>query len=115
VAGPEDRAALNMPAAERARQIAFNLERLRWMPDSVEDHCAWINIPEFLLRVRDGDTTRFSCRVIVGTDSTTTPRFEAALKLMVVNPYWRIPPKIAASEILDQIRRDPQYLSRNSI
>jgi murein L,D-transpeptidase YcbB/YkuD len=115
VVGELDLAALNLPAAERVRQIALNLERRRWLTDSLGARVARVNIPEFMLRVDDEGGAAFESRVVVGTDSTRTPCFDAALKLMVVNPYWRIPPRIAASEILEQIRRDPEYLSRTSI
>src|SRR5262249_35898353 len=88
---------------------------MRWLPDTGAAPVVRVNIPEYILRVVEPGHATFTSRVVVGKDSLRTPIFDAALKLMVVNPFWRIPPRIAASEILEQIRKDPDYLARNTI
>lgn len=115
VVGAGDVAALNVPAVERVRQIELNLERMRWLPDTAAAPVVRVNVPEYILRVVEPGHPTLTSRVVVGKDSTRTPLFDASLKLMVVNPFWRIPPHIAGSEILDQIRKDPGYLARNNI
>ena len=49
--GPPTIAAMNVPTAERADQLAIALERWRWLPDVYENAPIFVNLPEFKLRV----------------------------------------------------------------
>ena len=49
--GPPTIAAMNVPTAERAHQLAIALERWRWLPDVYENAPIFVNLPEFKLRV----------------------------------------------------------------
>jgi len=49
VVGPATLTALNTPAEERARQIELNLERWRWVPQSLGDRYILVNIAHFEL------------------------------------------------------------------
>lgn len=49
--GPPTIAALNVPTAERAHQLAIALERWRWLPDLYQNAPIFVNLPEFRLRV----------------------------------------------------------------
>jgi len=48
--GRDTRTALNIPAAERARQIAINLERWRWLPDDLGARHIRVNAAAFVRR-----------------------------------------------------------------
>jgi L,D-transpeptidase YcbB len=49
--GPPTIAAMNVPTAERAHQLAIALERWRWLPDVYQNAPIFVNLPEFKLRV----------------------------------------------------------------
>lgn len=115
VVGRNTRAALNVSAARRIRQIEVNLERWRWLPRDWRQRRIQVNIPDFALKaVADGHVL-FRSPVIVGRPSRATPVFGATLIAVVVNPPWRVPRSIAVHEELPRIRADVHYLARNHL
>jgi murein L,D-transpeptidase YcbB/YkuD len=56
---------------------------------------------------------RFLDPVVVGQTSHQTPIFSDRIEHIIVNPYWNVPPSIAAAELLPIIRSDPGYFVRN--
>ncbi len=115
VAGKETVAALNVPASDRAAQIALNMERLRWLPRSLGDHYLLVDVPGFRLLVFNGGKVAFESPVIVGRDDRPTPIFSAKMNHVVFNPYWRVPRSIAVKDKLAEIRKDPNYLDEMQI
>lgn len=112
LAGRRTLAALNVPVGERIRQIELNLERERSAPPLPPGLAVLVNVPEFRAEVlRDGALV-WSTAVIVGETKTPTPLFDAQITEVVLNPSWAVPAKIAAEELLPDIRRDPGYLGR---
>jgi murein L,D-transpeptidase YcbB/YkuD len=110
VVGRDTLAALNVPAAQRARQLAVNLERLRWSAPPAEGLYLVVNIPEYRLRgYRDGALAA-SMEVVVGKPSWPTPIFREAMRYIDVNPSWSIPASIAAAEVVPEILSDPTYI-----
>jgi murein L,D-transpeptidase YcbB/YkuD len=66
-----------------------------------------VNVPEFMVRVVEGDTVRHATRVIVGQPATPTPTFSNRIDHLVVNPYWNVPVSIVVNEMMPEIRRNP--------
>ncbi len=115
VVGAADLAALDVPVERRVHQIELNLERWRWVPDSLGDRHLVVNIPEFVLRVVEHDRTVSAMRVVVGKPSWPTPVLSAQVRYIVFNPLWNVPATIGASEVLLEAQKDPDYLARNNI
>lgn len=113
--GPRTRAAMNVTAAERAVQIAANLERLRWLPADLGERHVWINIPEYTLRVEDRGTTMLEMPVIVGRTKWQTPVFSSEIQQLVFNPPWNVPPRIASEELIPKGMADPGYFAAQGI
>ena len=116
--GAADRAtliAMNVPVTDRLRQIEINLERWRWMPDDFGDRHFLVNIPAYLLMVREQGHTVRAIRVIVGKPGRETPIFSADLETVVFSPYWNVPDSIAEDETAPAARNDSNYLARNQI
>ena len=111
VVGAGDFEALNAPVARRVRQIELNMERWRWIP-ALEERYIMVNIPDFTLEVVEGGRPRLASRVVVGKQFNRTPIFSDQITSLVVNPYWNVPPRIAADEVLAQAQEDPTYLER---
>lgn len=99
--------ALNVPPEERARQIALNMERWRWMPEDLGNHHFMVNLAAFeLSEVEDQDIID-RMDVVVGAVATQTPEFSDELEYVEINPTWTVPYSIATSEMLPKLRRNP--------
>jgi murein L,D-transpeptidase YcbB/YkuD len=104
--------ALNGGARLRARTLAVNLERLRWLARDPPANRIDVNIAAAELRVyRDGSVVDRR-KVIVGTAKHETPPLEASFSRLVVNPPWYVPKDIARREILPKGRG---YMARNGM
>ncbi|MGZ8218090.1 L,D-transpeptidase family protein [Methylomagnum sp.] len=114
-------AALNVPPAERVKQIQLGLERLRWLPDDVKGLYLFVNIPSFqLYGSRSGEGFGhhdLQMNVIVGEaeDGHNTPIFHSDMTYVTFHPYWNVPPTIAVKELVPALRRNPGYLARNNM
>ena len=115
VLGPRTLRALNVPASERARQIAANMERYRWLPPAFASRAIVVNVPAFRLDAYDAGRRVLSMRVIVGAEleHRRTPIFGDTMSYVQFGPYWNVTPNIARREILPEIARDRAYLARN--
>lgn len=102
--------------ARRIRTIELNMERWRWIPDSLlGDRYAMVNIPDYTLHVVEHGQPVLAMRVVVGKEMSRTPMFTDEITYMVLNPTWNIPSSIAVKEILPEIQKDPSYLERNDM
>lgn len=111
VVGPATLAALNVPAGERARQIALNLERWRWLPADLGDRHIEVNIAGFDVRVVEHGRTVRRHRAVVGRQYRQTPSFSGNMTYLVLSPYWHVPPTIAAVDKFPGIQRDPATIA----
>lgn len=117
VLGPATLQALERRPAQRVRQIALTMERLRWTPLMHSARMIVVNIPEYVLRayeVVDGRIqVREEMRIIVGKAMDhATPLFDERLRSIEFSPYWNVPPSISRNEIVPRLRRDPVYWHR---
>jgi murein L,D-transpeptidase YcbB/YkuD len=99
-------------AEDPARQegdIIANMERWRWLPSDLGTRSIVVNIPEYMMRVMDGDVVIHEARSIVGRTDAPTPVFSDRMNHIVVNPSWTIPPTIMRNEVLPGLRADPDY------
>jgi murein L,D-transpeptidase YcbB/YkuD len=113
--GPVTRAALNVPAAVRAEQIALTLERWRWLPRSLGERHIVVNSAAFQLDLVENGVVTFSTRAVVGRPDWPTPIVSSRATHIVFRPVWRVPHAIASQELLPLIRRDPAYLDHAGI
>jgi murein L,D-transpeptidase YcbB/YkuD len=105
-------AALNVPVADRIREIELNLERWRWTAGDLGSRYILVNIPDFQLGVIEDGKAVLTMKVIVGKVHQQTPVFSDLMTQVVLNPPWHIPDSIAAGEIAPALLRDPGYLRR---
>ena len=106
---------LNVPVERRVDQILANMERRRWMPDDPGPLYIFVNLADFQLKVVKENRTLYTSRVIVGAPFTRTPVFTGTMSYIEINPYWVVPPSIAAKEILAAVKRDPAYLASHRL
>lgn len=112
---PEIVAAMNVPVAQRIRQIELNMERWRWFPRDLGDTHIRVNVPEYRLDVWEHGRIVLSMNVIVGATDKPTPIFSDRMTAIVFSPYWNVPSTIAAGETVPALMSDPEYLARNSL
>ncbi len=98
--------------ARRDAMILANMEMWRWEPRAMGDERIEINIPDFSLRVMNGDDLVHQARVIVGKPDTPTPVFSNEMRYILVNPVWRVPDSIIRKEMAPKLAQDPTYLTR---
>jgi murein L,D-transpeptidase YcbB/YkuD len=108
-------AELNISAADRATQIAVNLERWRHLPrDFGTDYVAVNTADATVALYRDGKPV-LNLRAITGDRRHATPVLMSRITAVTFNPPWEIPPSIANKEILPKLKKDPTYLAANNM
>jgi murein L,D-transpeptidase YcbB/YkuD len=105
--------ALNISSSARARQIALNMERWRWLPQNLGSRYVLINIADYMLYVIKNRETILKMKAIVGRHYRQTPLISKTLLYCVFNPYWNVPKSIAVKDLLPKIKQNPQYLVKN--
>jgi L,D-transpeptidase YcbB len=107
---------LNQTLASKIKMIKSNLERIRWIPQQINQPYIWVNVPKMELEYINNDSTQFKMRVVVGRTSRPTPTLNAVMSNVVINPGWNVPPTIMEEEIVPGIaRRGGSYLSRRGL
>ncbi len=105
---------LNVPLANRVRQMQLTLERWRWLPLSYQKSPIVANIPEFHLRAYDENfKIALQMNVVVGKAyGHDTPIFSDTMEYVIFRPYWSVPYSIAKAEFFPRIAGDPDYLAK---
>ncbi len=107
---------LNRPVGERIRQeIIVNMERSRWLQESVKGGYIVVNIPEFKLNMNLDDSLLWEMNVVVGKELHKTVIFSGDIKYVVFNPYWNVPASILKAEVLPGIRKNSNYLAQHNM
>ncbi|MEO5613177.1 MAG: L,D-transpeptidase family protein [Sphingomicrobium sp.] len=87
--------------AERA-QLAINLERARALPAN-EQRYVVVNTAAQRLYVYDNGQLIDSMRVVVGKAKYPTPMMNGFIRAAALNPYWNVPPDLAAERIAPNV------------
>ena len=104
--------ALNNGAGERARILAVNLERRRWLDRQPAATRIDVNTAATVLTYwRDG-AVKDKRPVVAGQPDWETPELLAPMRALVANPDWTIPEKIATEEI---IPKGQAYMAKEQI
>jgi murein L,D-transpeptidase YcbB/YkuD len=113
--GPETVRQLNVPIADRVRQLQFALERWRWLPHEIATPLIAVNVPAFRLYGLDKPHhIGLEMNVVVGKAMRSeTPAFIGSMTYLVFRPDWGVPPVIVRKEIIPLLQKDPSYLSKN--
>ncbi|HUP67497.1 MAG TPA: L,D-transpeptidase family protein [Sphingomicrobium sp.] len=100
VLGKETIGALSYGPAQRARQLAVAMERLRWLQrDPPKTRIDVNTAASFLDYWRDGQHADHR-KVINGESDKPTPQLQAPIVNLVAKPTWNIPEGIAAKELV---------------
>jgi L,D-transpeptidase YcbB len=102
---------LNVPVVNRIQQLLINMGRMQWMINEPKGKMIVVNIPEFIIHVKDGPQKVFDMNVVVGKEGHNTMMFTGNLNQVVFSPYWNLPESIVKKEILPAMERNPNYLA----
>ena len=106
--------AMDVPATRRARQLAVNLERIRWLPGSLGRRYILINLSESRLTAHDSAGSDLELRAEAGAAvRPVLPVFADSLSRVLFHPDWVVPASYARREILPALRRDPGFAARH--
>jgi murein L,D-transpeptidase YcbB/YkuD len=113
VIGCNTKKALEINNQERFKQVAINLERLRWEKQRPKKYI-YVNIPSYKLRVLDKGWIKKTFRVVVGAVHTQTPELNGNMEYFITNPTWNVPYSITSKELMPKIIADSTYLAKHN-
>ena len=98
-------------STERERQLlALNLERARTLPPG-RGRFVMVNAAQQRLFMWENGRIADSMRVVVGKPKYPTPMMSALIRFASLNPYWYVPPDLAAERIAPNVlKRGLGYL-----
>jgi murein L,D-transpeptidase YcbB/YkuD len=104
--------ALNTGARDRARILAVNLERRRWLDRSPPATRIDVNTAAAELHYFKDGAEKDRRRVVVGQPDWETPELGSPITRLVANPPWTVPDSIAEEEILP---KGAAYMAKENI
>ena len=100
-----------MSEAQR-RQVKLNMERARELPAGSGRYIVVNSAAQRLFMYEDGQVVD-SMRVVVGKPVYPTPMMAAYVRFANLNPYWYVPPDLAAERIAPNVlKQGVSYLDR---
>lgn len=115
IIGSTTRKYLNISVESKILKMRLNLERMRWLPRTLGEKYLLVNIPDFRLKMYENNEVKLDMKTVVGTRKNPTPIFSNKMSYIVLNPYWRIPPRIVKREIIPKLIKNPSYLHGKDI
>ena len=104
--------AAGVMSAEQRRQVRINMERARELPAGNGRHIV-VNSAAQRLVMYEGGQVVDSMRVVVGKPVYPTPMMAAYVRFANLNPYWYVPPDLAAERIAPNVlKQGVTYLER---
>ncbi|MGQ0590243.1 MAG: L,D-transpeptidase family protein [Sphingosinicella sp.] len=97
---------------DRARTLAVNLERRRWLERAPAATRIDVNTGAAMLTYIRDNAVADRRRVVVGEPGNETPELASPLYRLVANPTWTVPRSIQEEEIAP---RGDSYLARNNM
>ncbi len=107
--------ALNVPVEGRLDQIRVNLERWRWLPRELSKRYVQVNVADFKLTVVEDSREVLGMRVVVGNPDWQTPVLSTTMTQVLFNDFWIAPHHIVATELINYMKADSEYLRRNKM
>ena len=106
-------ASFNTLTANKLHTLRVNIERVKLMNDNLGQDYILVNIPEYVVRVKNGNRTNLKFKVVVGRQHLQTPVFAEKLKYITLNPQWSVPDSIARNEVIPGLLKNSNYLKRH--
>lgn len=99
------------PASDADDLIDRNLERLRALPPDLGRRYVLVDIPAERLWLYEQGRAVDSMKVIVGSREHPTPLINGAIRYLVFQPYWNVPPDLVRDRLAPlALARGPRAL-----
>jgi len=115
VIGNHTFSAMNVSARVRLGQLQRNMDRMAEMPEDLGQRFVMVNIPAASIEAVESNNVALRHTAIVGKIDRQTPTLNSRIHEIILNPYWTAPRSIIEKDIVPLMRKDPTYLTRNSI
>ncbi|RQO32374.1 hypothetical protein DBR32_01860 [Taibaiella sp. KBW10] len=80
------------------RLLKINMERLRWLPNTMAGQYIWVSIPQTEIDYYKNGNNLFHNRSVVGSRTTRTPTILKPMQNIVICPPWTLPLSIVGKE-----------------
>jgi murein L,D-transpeptidase YcbB/YkuD len=107
--------AINITAAQRARQLADSAQRIENVKFDFAPRQVIVNIPAAAVEAVEGGVVVHRYPAVVGDKDHQSPQIVAKIQDVNLNPTWTIPTSIVKNEIIPKIAKNPNYLQREKI
>jgi murein L,D-transpeptidase YcbB/YkuD len=107
--------ALQRGSRQKLTQIIATMERIRWLPRVVPPRLIEVNIPRQVVQLFQDGNMVATIPVIIGTSKRQTQDFITVVKGVRFNPSWHVPPTIKAEDLLPDLRKNSEALSKKGI
>jgi murein L,D-transpeptidase YcbB/YkuD len=101
---------LNTTYQTYVNTIMVNLERIRWVNNSLSERYVIVNIAGFKLFLYENASVKWQTNVVVGQKYKETPIFKGQMSHIVMNPTWTVPRSISKG-IIEKAQNNPSYLA----
>ena len=102
---------LNVSPQVRIHAIQVNMQRWQEFSKKLGDRYIMVNIPDYQMYLYEDGKPVLTMRAVVGKPDLQTPELTSKITRIVLNPYWNVPNKIAANDLLPKVQADPYYLA----
>lgn len=106
---------LKVSKGEKAETIRVNLERWRWLSQTLPSNRIEVNLASKQLTYYRKDKPFFRSDIVIGNEYHRIPVLESEIRLIEVNPYWNVPPRMAKDHYLPLLKKNPKTLRLESI
>ncbi|WP_353293937.1 L,D-transpeptidase family protein [Thalassolituus maritimus] len=103
---------LNIPPYQTAQRIALNMKRWRQLPSDLGERHIMVNMADYSMQLVKSGAPELEMKVIIGRLDRRTPVMTDLMRIIEVAPTWTVPPRIAGSYILPNVKRNPDYLKQ---
>lgn len=108
--GPATLAVMNRPAEARVGQLRVAMDMRRAAPRPQPGRRIEVNVPDFRLKLLEGDRAVLDMAVVVGKPARATPMLSVTMTTVQFNPPWGVPERNAREDLLPKFRRDPRAM-----
>ena len=100
------RAALNVSASIRLRQLRTNIARMYGLVKAAQKRYVAVNIPAQQIEVVDNEQIVSRHAAVVGKPDRQSPRLQSKIHEINFNPYWNVPQSIVIKDLVPKARSE---------